>query len=128
MPKKPLEEAPFEVYLEILRENGYDEDATASEAFYTEVLTGVTDREGNAYTVEQVMKTPFKNLVAAVEKILEVAAGEIRSVAPPKPIIPLTGKVLMGRGAETLTAEQLTYLAMRQAQLFEEEKLKKAMR
>ena len=125
---KPLEEAPFEIYLEILRDNGYVEDADASEAFYTEVLTGVTDRDGNAYTVEQVMKTSFKNLVAAVEKILEVAAGEIESVAPAKPMIPLTGKVLAGKGAEKLTDEQLTYLATRQAQLFEEEKVRQAMR
>lgn len=124
----PLDEAPFNVYLQILRENGYKEDADTSEAFYVDVLTNVTNKDGGAFTVEQIMKTSFKNLVTAVEKIVEAAAAEIQSVIPREPIIPLTGKVLTGKGADKLSSEQLTYLAMRQAQLFEEEKIRVAMR
>ena len=124
----PLEEAPFNIYLQILRENGHEEDADASEAFYIDVLTNVTNKDGEAFTVEQVMRTPFKNLVAAVEKIVEAAATEIQKAIPREPVIPLTGKVLTGKGADKLSSEQLTYLAMRQAQLFEEEKIRQAMR
>ena len=121
----PLEEAPFNIYLQILRENGYVEDADASEVFYVEILTTI---EPTPFTKEQVMKTPFKNLVAAVEKLLEVAAAEIQKAIPREPVIPLTGKVLAGRGADELSPEQLTYLAARQAQLHEGEKMRTAMR
>ena len=123
-----LEEAPFEVYLKILREEGLNDDADASELFYVEMLTGVEFEQGKRFTREQVMATPFNKLVKAVEKIIESATAEIQSIQRELPPPPLSGKVLQGKGADELSPEQLYQLAVRQAQLHEEEKARVAMR
>ena len=121
----PLEEAPFETYLNILREEGYGEDADLSEMLYVEILTTIEVEPGKTYTREQIMRTPFKNLVAAAEKIMSTVTQQLQK-APPRN--PFTGKSMMGVGADKLTADQLNYLAMRQAQLFDEEKARLGMR
>lgn len=121
----PLEEAPFEIYLKILREEGYGEDADISEMMYTEMLTTIEYEPGKKFTREQIMKTPFKNLVAAAEKIIETVTQQIQNV--PK-INPLSGKALSGEGTDKLTPDQLNYLTARQSQLFDEEKARLGMR
>lgn len=113
-----LEEAPFWKYLEILEQEGYKEDAEGSRVFYVETLKEF------GYTEEQVMKTSFKNLCEAVEKILNHADEEIRTnLSLPS----IGGMVLTGEGADKLSEEQLQYLLRRQLMLHEEEKLRQGM-
>ena len=119
-----LEEAPFWKYLEILRVEGFESDADASELFYVEMLTNITRTDGEPYTKEQVMKTPFKNLVKAMEVIVEQANAEIKtSLNLPS----VRGKMVTGAGADQLSEEQLQYLMRRQLQLHNEEKLRQGM-
>jgi hypothetical protein len=113
---KPLDEAPFETYLEILRDEGYEQEADESEVFYLEVLKQFD------YTEEQIYKTSFKNLVKAVELILENAQREIELAV--QTVTPLSQNMLLGEGAEKLTNEQLQQLMQRQMLLHEEEKTK----
>lgn len=110
-----LDEAPFWKYLEILRAEGYESDADASELFYIETLTAFN------YTREQIMQTPFKNLVSAVEAIVTQAQQEIKTGLQ---LPSFSGKVMKGAGADELTEEQLQYLMRRQQQLHEEEKMR----
>lgn len=114
-----LEEAPFWKYLEILRKEGYEEDANASELFYVEMLT-----EFN-YNKEQIMNTSFKNLVIMMEKILNTISDEIKQA--PIQHTPINGNIMKGEGADKLTEEQLNRLLIRQMQLHEEEKLRQGM-
>ena len=127
--KIPLEEAPFEVYLKILRDEGYEEDAQLSEILYVETLTSIEYEPGKTYTREQIMRTPFKNLVEAMEKLLTTTLQQLEE-ARGEALIPnpLTGKSLMGEGAEGLSPENLNYVSLRQAQLHDEEKARLRMR
>ena len=76
-PTLSLEEAPFEEYLKILRKEGYEKDAEEAYELYTSVL-------GEAgYTVAQIMRTPFKNLVEAAELVLEEQSKAILSALGP---------------------------------------------
>ena len=119
-----LEEAPLWKYLEILRKEGFESDASASELFYVEMLTSLPREDGKPFTKEQVMKTPFKNLVEFMEVIVEQANKEIKtSLTVPS----YSGKMLTGAGADSLTEEQLDYLMRRQLQLHEEEKLRQGL-
>lgn len=119
--KLPLEVAPFDVYLQILRENGYTEDADISETFYTELLTGL-EVEGRVLTAEEVMKTPFINLVEAAEKILGNIETEVQNTPTTIPIG--GGKIMRGPAAEKYDDDTLNLLAARQLQLHEEEKMR----
>ena len=119
-----LEEAPFWRYLEILREEGYEADAADSELFYVEMLTNINRTDGEPYTKEQVMKTPFKNLVKAMELIVEQANTEINAVYSG---VSVSGPMMRGSGADSLSEEQMSYLTRRQLQLHEEEKLRKGL-
>jgi len=114
-----LEEAPFWKYLEILREEGFESDAEASELFYVEILASFR------YTRERVMETSFKNLVKAIEGIVEVASKEVEAASIQS--LPISGNMLRGDGAEKLTDEELRRLMVRQMQLHEEEKMRKVL-
>ena len=116
--KLPLEEAPFNVYLEILRDNGYVQEADESELFYTELLM-IPFEDGSSYTKEQIYNTSFKNLVAASEKLIGAAYAQVNKVAAP---LTSNGPVLAGAGADKLDNEQLRYLLMRQLEETEKEK------
>jgi len=122
----PIEEAPFWRYLEILREQGHEEDAELSEVFYVELLTTIHHAGGEPYTVGQVMNAKFKNIVAATEIILKHAQREVQDA--PVMNVPLGGKILMGAGADKLSEQSLTELARRQALYHEENKLNLAMK
>ena len=113
-----LEDAPFWKYLEILEKEGYKEDAEASKLFYVELLKEFD------FTEEQVMKTSFKNLTIAVEKIINQASEEMKTSMN---LPTMSGPVITGAGADELNEEQLQYLLRRQLQLHEEEKLRQGM-
>ncbi len=115
----PLEEAPFEEYLKILRKEGYEKDA--EDAY--ELYTGILGEAG--YEASRIMRTPFKNLVEAAELLLAEQSRTILSAFTPTQV---SGTVLKGEGADKLTGEQLDYLLKRQMQLHEEEKLKQGAR
>ena len=115
---KPLEEAPFRKYLEILRENGHKQDADLSEAFYIELLTTPFE-DGNHYTVEQLMETPFRDLVSAAELIMGKVTSELNQAMGP---ISANGPLMVGPDADKLAPEQLRILAQKQVQGVEEEK------
>ena len=114
-----LEEAPFWRYLEILRAEGFEVDADASEVFYVETLSSFD------YTREQVMQTSFQNLVKAIETVLDTASKEIEKI--PLQSTSISGPVLRGEGADKLTDVELNRLLVRQIQLHEEEKMRKGM-
>lgn len=116
--KKPLEEAPFGTYLKILRENGHEMDAEISESFYIELLTTPFEDE-KGYTREQIMVTPFKDVCAAAEKLLD---GFTRDVASNVGPVSSNGPILAGPDADKLKPEQLRMLASRQVQEVENEK------
>lgn len=116
--KKPLEEAPFHIYLAILREQGYQEDADISEQFYLETL------KPYGYAEDIIYKTQFKNLLKAVEIILEGTQREITEATQNQTPITLSGDMVLGEGADKLTPQQLQQLMMRQMLLHEEEKTK----
>jgi len=109
-PKQPLEDAPFDVYLEILRDNGYTQEADDSELFYTEILL-TPFKDGSTYTREQIYAAPFKNLVQAVEKLIGAAYDEVNRATVP---VAANGPVLSGAGADKLNSEQLQRLLRRQ--------------
>ena len=117
-PKRPLEEAPFSIYLEILRDNGYAQEADESELFYTELLM-IPFEDGSSYTREQIYNTPFRNLVLASEKLIGAAYAQVNKVATP---LTSNGPVLAGAGADKFTPEQIRYLMMRQLEETEKEK------
>jgi len=117
-PKQPLEDAPFDVYLEILRDNGYTQEADDSELFYTELLTTPFE-DGSTYTREQIYATPFKNLVQAAEKLIGAAYQQVSKVASP---VTANGPILVGEGADELDSEQLRHLLRRQLEEIELEK------
>lgn len=123
--KKPVEEAPFHIYLKILEGEGYGEEAKIIETFYIELLTNVNMGDDKTFTEEQVMNTPYMNLVASAELILEQAGREVQSFIPAASI---GGKVLQGNGADKLDQPSLQRLLARQMQLHEEEKLRLAVR
>lgn len=110
-----LEEAPFWKYLEILRKEGYVEEADISETFYVTTLTQF------GYTESQVRKTSFQNLVKAVEKIYEEATQEVNNMMN---FVSVSGPLMKGGGADKLSEKQLQQLLRRQLQLHEEEKLR----
>ena len=122
---KPLEDAPFETYLQILRENDHEEDADITEMFYVDILTTIKSSDGRDFTLEQIMKAPFKNLTKAIEIILEETQKELPK-KPPRMNLP-GGTALMGAGADKLSEGDLRYLMMKQSQLHEENKLKQAV-
>ena len=117
-PKQPLEDAPFSVYLEILRDNGYEQEADDSELFYTELLTTPFE-DGSTYTREQIYNTPFRNLVLASEKLIGAAYAQVNRVAMP---VTANGPVLAGAGADKLDSEQLRHLLRKQLEGIELEK------
>lgn len=125
MSKKPLEEAPFHIYLKILEAEGYGEEAKLIKEFYINLLTTVDLGDEKQYTEEQVMKTPYMNLVAAAELIIEQAGREIGQFVPAAAI---SGKAILGKGAEKLSPDSLQKLIFLQAQSHEEEKLRLANR
>lgn len=116
---KPIEEAPFGEYLRILRENGYKNDADISEQAYIGLLTSVTFDGAPGFTKEQVYAAPFKNVLMAAEKIVSETQRELSRVSVP---VSANGPVMVGKGAEKLTPEELNRLAVRQIQLTEEER------
>jgi len=118
-PTLSLEEAPFWQYLEILRKEGFTEDADASELFYVELLTTIPRPDGTPYTREQIMKTSFQNLVKAAELIVQQVNEEIKTGLQ---LPSSSGPVMVGAGADKLSEDQLQYLIRRQMQLHEEEK------
>ena len=122
---KPLEDAPFEVYLQILRENDHEEDADITEIFYVELLTTVKSSEGRDFTREQIMRAPFKNLLKAAEIILEEAQKELPQ-KPRQPPLP-SGTALMGEAAERLSEDSLRELMRRQSILHEQNKIQRAV-
>ena len=123
--KKPIEDAPFHIYLKILHDEGYKEDAEIIEAFYIELLTNVDMGDGKTFTYDQVMQTPYKNLVKAAKTIMENAQREMRLAYPP---INFQGTVMQGKGAEKLSPDNLQRLAQIQLQRHEEEKLRLAIK
>ena len=123
--KKPLEDAPFHIYLQILNEEGYQEDAEIMKAFYIELLTHVDMRDGKTFTYDQVMQTPYKNLVKAAKTILETVQRGMQLSYPP---LNFTGTVMPGKGTEHLTPESLQRLAQIQLLKHEEEKLRLAIK
>jgi len=123
-PTLSLEEAPFWQYLEILRKEGFAEDADASELFYVELLTTIPRPDGSPYTRDQIMKTSFQNLLKASELIVQQINAEIKTGLQ----MPSTsGPVMAGAGADGLNEDQLQYLMRRQIQLHEEEKMRLAL-
>lgn len=116
---KPLEEAPFSEYLNILRANNYMEDAAVSEEFYISLLVGIDLGGGKILTREQVYALPFKDLVKASEMLLNEMSRQINETIPPPEV---SGPFLKGPDADKLSPEQLDYLARRQAFLLNEEK------
>lgn len=118
MKKKPLDEAPLEIYLKILNSEGYGEEAEIIKEFYIQLLTTI---DGAKYTEKQVMETPYKNLVTAAELILEQAGREVQTIIPS---VSYGGKIQAGKGAEKLNPDSLQRLMARQLQLHEEEKLR----
>ena len=123
--KKPLEDAPFHIYLQILNDEGYSEDAEIMKAFYIELLTNVDMGDDKPFTYDQVMKTPYKNLVQAAKTILETVQRDMRLSYPP---LNFQGTVMQGKGAEKLTSDSLQRLAQIQLQRHEEEKLRLAIK
>ena len=123
--KKPLVEAPLYIYLQILKEEGYEDDAEIIKAFYVELLTNVDIGDGKTFTYDQVMQTPYKNLVKAAETIMESAQREMQLAYPP---VNFQGTVMQGKGAEELNPDSLQRMAMVQLQRHEEEKLRLATR
>ena len=122
---KPVEEAPLRIYLEILREQGYGDDADISETFYVETLKQF------GYNEETIYNTPFQNLVKAVELILDETKKELSTVAPtvtpPVTPMPASTNMLLGEAADKLTEKQLQYLIMRQMMLYEEERTRQTL-
>ena len=112
----PLEEAPFETYLQILRDEGYEQQADDAESFYIEILTQFDFKK------EDIYKTPFKNLASAVEKILSQASREITSVIQP---VTLSGPMLVGKDIDDETIRKILPIHMRH---FEEHKLNQMMK
>ena len=96
---KPLEDAPFEIYLKILRENGHQEDADISEALYVELLTTVKSSDGRPFTREQVMKAPFKNLVKAAKIILDEMEKEEDKEKLQKDLSSIREKMILAAGS-----------------------------
>jgi hypothetical protein len=116
---KPLEEAPFSEYLEILRKNGHSDDADVSEAFYLELLTGIDLGGGRVLSKEQVYTASFKSILEMAELLLnEISRQTIESILPPS----ITGPILKGAGADELSPEQVNYLMRKQLQITEQEK------
>ena len=126
----PLEEAPFETYLKILKQEGYEREAEESRLFYVSILTQIDLGDGKRFTEEQIMKTSFKNLVAAIQRIIDTVEKEMSTFQLTKMSSPssLSGKMMMGNGAEKLSPTDLQRLMMRQSQTLEEEKLRLAIR
>ena len=118
---KPLEDAPLYIYLDILRQEGYEEEASIIEPFYLETLTNVDIGDGKRFTKEQIMNTPYKNLMAAVKLILDQAQQEIQLAVTPAPT---NGPIMTGNGADKLSPDALRKLMSRQLQMHEEEKLR----
>jgi methylmalonyl-CoA mutase N-terminal domain/subunit len=110
-----LEEAPFEEYLRILRKEGYEDDAELADVLYVETLTAF------GYTKEQIYDTPFKNLVQAMQTIMDDATREFAQVQMP---LSVSGQVMRGKGANNLSDQALDRLTRRQLQLTESEKLR----
>jgi hypothetical protein len=106
------------VYLEILRDNGYEQEADDSELFYTELLTTPFE-DGSTYTREQIYNTSFRNLVLASEKLIGAAYAQVNKVAMP---VTANGPVLAGAGADKLDSEQLRHLLRKQLEGIELEK------
>ena len=125
MSKKPLEEAPFHIYLHILCEEGYEDDAEIMKAFYVDLLTNVDKGDGEVFTYDQVMQTPYKNLVSAAELIMNTVQREMQLVYPP---VQFDGQFMVGQGAGELSQESLHRLAERMQQKHEEEKMRLAYR
>ena len=123
--KKPIEDAPFHIYLKILHEEGYIEDAELMKAFYIELLTNVDMGDGKTFTYDQVMQTPYKNLVKSAEIIMQTAQREMQLAYPP---INFQGTAMRGKGAEKLSPDSLQRLAQIQLQRHEEEKLRLAIK
>jgi hypothetical protein len=110
-----LEDAPFEEYLRILRKEGYEDDAELADALYVDTLTAF------GYTKEQIYDTPFKNLVKAMQTIMDDATREFANVQVP---LSVSGQVMKGEGADNLSDQALDRLLRRQIQLTEAEKLR----
>lgn len=143
--KIPLEDAPLETFLMILRDEGYEEDALIIERFYVELLTNVDMGDGERFTEEQVMKTPYKNLVEAADRIMGNALEEMENLVQQTenhgdPNMPsminnhdmgmtgYSGRMMRGKGADQLSDHELEMLMARQLQLSEEAKMKLALR
>ena len=117
--KPNIMDAPFSDYLAVLRELGRDEDADITEAFYVETLTQF------GFTREDIMKTPFKNLEAAMVKILEEAERNLEALAPQPFVTPQN--MYVGKGADGLSEAALNRLASLQQQITDEEKIRLSM-
>lgn len=77
---KPVGEAPFSVYLDILRREGYTEDAEIMEAFYSELLTTIPV-DGYVLTVDEIMSKTYGELVELAESIMDHAAKELINIS-----------------------------------------------
>lgn len=108
----PLEDAPFSKYLEILREEGREQDAEDAKEFYLGFLTEF------GYDREKIMSTSFRNLVKAVELVL----GDVqREMVQSQVETQLGGKVLVGKDVDE---ETLKRVAPIHARAHEEHKLR----
>lgn len=111
---KPLEEAPFKIYLKILREEGYGEQADNIEKQCRAVFEELGYTEDDLYGLE------FKK----VQQVITIYATELNRqvMGNMQPLSSMGGNLLLGEGAEKLNPEALQQLAMRQMQLHEENK------
>lgn len=116
---KPLEEAPLSVYLSILRDNGYAEDAAISEELYLGILVNLDLGDGKKLTKEQVYAMPFKDVVKATELVLNETGKQLMEAIPPEP-----RNMMAGPDASKLSPDQLKHLMKKQSKMLEDEKVR----
>lgn len=114
-----LEEAPFHEYLKILRKEGYEDEADEIHSQCLEIFTQL------GYGEEDLNRTPLKNVHTVIEIYTAEINRQIIEASQPPSIL---GNMLVGKGAEELSPEQLRYLISRQLQLSEEEKLNQTLK
>lgn len=114
-----LDDAPFGEYLKILRKEGREKEAEDIEAECLELF------EELGYSEEILYKTPLRNVHKVIEIYMLELNKQVMSAAQPTPI---SGDMLLGKGADELKPEQLQHLIQRQMQLHEDEKLNQMLK
>lgn len=110
---KPLDEAPFEVYLKILRKEGKGKEADTFEQECLQIF------EELGYTADDLYPLEF----GKVQQVIEIYATELnKQIVGAFQPQPVSENMLLGEGAEKLSPEALQRLVQRQMQLHEEEK------